>query len=151
VRHLRRIVKSFRFAGQGVGYLLQTQPNFWVHCLAALLVGLFATLLGTTAAETGVLLLAIGLVLVCEAFNSALEALVDLASPGYHELAKTAKDVSAAAVLIAAAIAAIVGLLILGPRLWHVMRSQEPGAAWGVRAGPTIMGSQEGLVSWLLV
>ncbi len=114
-------MESFRFAGQGVGYLIRTQANFWVHCLAAVLVALFAITLGTTPAETGVLLLAIGLVLACEALNSAIEALVDLASPGYHELAKTAKDVSAAAVLLAAATAAVVGLLILGPRLWSAL------------------------------
>ena len=64
-----------------------------------------------------VLALAIGLVLVGEAFNTALEAVVDLASPSRHPLAKVAKDVAAAGVLLAAATAALVGLLILGPRL----------------------------------
>ena len=112
-----RVVRSFRFAGQGLAYLLRTQPNFWVHCLAAVLVVVFVVALGTPAADAGVLVLAIGLVLVCEAFNSALEALVDLASPEYHRLAKVAKDTAAAAVLIAAVAAAAAGLIILGPRL----------------------------------
>ena len=112
-----RVVRSFRFAGQGLAYLLRTQPNFWVHCLAAVLVVVFVVVLGMPAADAGVLVLAIGLVLVCEAFNSALEALVDLASPEYHRLAKVAKDTAAAAVLIAAVAAAAAGLIILGPRL----------------------------------
>ena len=112
-----RVVRSFRFAGQGLAYLLRTQPNFWVHCLAAVLVVVFVVALGTPAADAGVLVLAIGLVLVCEAFNSALEALVDLVSPEYHRLAKVAKDTAAAAVLIAAVAAAAAGLIILGPRL----------------------------------
>jgi diacylglycerol kinase len=117
MRHLRRILRSFSFAAEGLGYLLRTQPNFWVHCLAAALVVVLAVTLGTGPAETGVLLLAIGLVLVCEAFNTALEAAVDLVSPERHPLAKVAKDVSAAGVLVAAAVAALTGLLILGPRL----------------------------------
>jgi diacylglycerol kinase (ATP) len=117
VRHLRRVAKSFHFAGHGLTYLVRTQPNFWVHCLAAVLVVLFALGLGTSSAETGVLILSIGLVLTCEAFNTALEAVVDLASPGFHPLAKLAKDVAAAGVLIAAVTAAFVGLAVLGPRL----------------------------------
>jgi len=60
---------------------------------------------------------AIGLVMVGEAFNTALEAVVDLASPAVHPLARIAKDVSAAGVLIAAMLAAVTGLLVLGPRL----------------------------------
>ena len=112
-----RVVRSFRFAGQGLAYLLRTQPNFWVHCLAAVLVVVFVVALGTPAADAGVLVLAIGLVLVCEAFNSALEALVDLASPEFHRLAKVVKDTAAAAVWIAAVAAAGAGLIILGPRL----------------------------------
>ncbi len=117
VRPLTRIVRSFRFAGEGVTYLLRTQPNFWVHCLAAAVVIVFAMALGAPAAEAGVLILAIGLVLACEAFNSAIEAVVDLASPDYDPLAKIAKDTAAAAVLLVAFAAAMVGLLVLGPRL----------------------------------
>ena len=117
LRRLRRTVKSFAFAGQGLAYLLRTQPNFAVHCLAAALVVGFAAALGSSRAETAVLILTIGLVLVCEAFNTALEALVDLTSPEYHRLAKVAKDVAAAAVLIAALVSVAVGLVVIGPRL----------------------------------
>ena len=114
---LRRILRSFGFAAQGLVYLFKTQPNVWVHTLGAILVGVFSVWLGTTPAETGVLFLAIGLVMAAEAFNSALEALVDLASPRYHPLARIAKDTAAGAVLIAAFAAAVVGLIVLGPRL----------------------------------
>ena len=114
---LWRILRSFGFAAQGIAYLFRTQPNFWVHTLAAGLVVVFTVWLGTTPAETGVLFLAIGLVLAAEAFNSAVEAIVDLASPEYHPLARTAKDTAAGGVLIAAVAAALVGLVVLGPRL----------------------------------
>ena len=59
-----------------------------------------------------------GLVFVAEAFNTALEAVADLASPEHHPLAKVAKDVGAGGVTLAAIAAVIAGLLILGPPLW---------------------------------
>ena len=114
---LVRTLRSFGFAGAGIRYLIATQPNFRVHVAAAMLVVALALAVGATALELAVLLLTIGLVMVGEAFNTALEAVVDLASPAVHPLARIAKDVAAAGVLIAAILAAVVGLLILGPRL----------------------------------
>jgi diacylglycerol kinase (ATP) len=114
---IRRTIRSFGFAGAGLAYLVRTQPNFRVHLLATGGVLGTAVGVGATAVEIAVLLLAIGLVLLGEAINSALEALVDLASPTYHPLAKIAKDVAAAGVLIAAGIAAVIGIVVLAPRL----------------------------------
>ena len=118
MRSLRRIARSFTFAFAGLAYLVRTQSNFWVHLMAALLVVALATLLGLRGADLAVLALAIGLVLVLEALNTALEALVDLASPEIHPLAKVAKDVAAAAVLLAALTAVVVALAVLLPRLF---------------------------------
>jgi diacylglycerol kinase len=70
------------------------------------------------ARDWAILVLTIALVWSAEFFNTAIEAVVDLASPANHPLARTGKDVGAAAVLIAALAAVIVGLLILGPPLW---------------------------------
>ena len=112
-----RTLRSFGFAVAGLGYLVRTQPNFRVHLGATVAVVGVAVSVGATAVETAVLLLAIGLVLVGEACNTALEAVVDLASPAIHPLAKIAKDVAAAGVLLAAGIAATTGLMVLGPRL----------------------------------
>jgi diacylglycerol kinase len=112
-----RTLRSFGFAIAGLGYLIRTQPNFRVHLLATIAVVGVAVGVGATPVETAVLLLAIGLVLVGEACNTALEAVVDLASPSIHPLAKIAKDVAAAGVLLAAGIAATTGLVVLGPRL----------------------------------
>lgn len=114
---LPRIVRSFTFAFVGLAHLLRTQPNFAVHLLAALLIGALGLLLGLRGAELAALVLAIGLVLVAEAANTALEAAVNLASPELHPLAKIAKDVGAAAVLLAAATAVVVGFVLLLPRL----------------------------------
>jgi diacylglycerol kinase len=110
-------LNSFRFAGYGIRYLFRTQPNFWVHSLAAVITIGLAVWLELGRAELAILILAIGLVMACEAFNTALEAAVDLSAPRYHDLAKVAKDTAAAGVLIAALSAALVGLVVLGPAL----------------------------------
>ncbi len=108
---------SFQHAFAGWSYVLRSQRNAWIHAfftLAALLTGLW---LGLTPVEWAILALATGLVWMAEFINTALEAVVDLASPGLHPLAKAAKDVAAAAVLVTAGTAVVVGLLILGPPL----------------------------------
>lgn len=119
---LGRTLRSFGFAGAGLAFLVRTQPNFRVHLAAAAAVVGTALGVGATAVEIAVLVLAIGLVMVAEAFNTAVEAVVDLASPAIHPLARIAKDVAAAGVLIAAAVAAVAGLVVLGPRLLALLR-----------------------------
>ena len=74
--------------------------------------------LGLGRLEWAVIVLAVGLVWMAEFVNTALEAVVDLASPDLHPLAKIGKDVAAAAVLVGAITAVVVGLLVLGPALW---------------------------------
>ena len=70
------------------------------------------------ARDWAVLILTIAMVFTAEFINTAIEAVVDLASPEKHPLAKVGKDVGAAAVLISAIAAVLIGLLILGPPLW---------------------------------
>lgn len=72
--------------------------------------------------EWAILLIAISMVWLAEFINSALEAVVDLASPQQHPLAMRGKDVGAAAVLLSAISSVIIGLLILGPPLWTVVK-----------------------------
>ena len=108
---------SFRHAFAGWWYVLRTQRNAWIHSIASAAVFVLAAWARVGLREWAVLLLAIGLVWTSEFVNTALEAIVDLASPEMHPLAKVGKDVGAAAVLVAALIAALVGLLILGPPL----------------------------------
>lgn len=83
------------------------------HFVAALTVLLISLFLRVTPIEFGLLALSILFVLAAELFNTAVEAVVDLVSPGYHPLARTAKDTAAGAVLVAACGAAVVGYLIL--------------------------------------
>ena len=109
---------SFRFAFAGVRLMLLSQPNARLHAGATLLVVIVGSWLGLGRVEWALLVLVMGLVWVAESINTAIEAVVDLASPELHPLAKRAKDVAAAAVLAGALTAIIVGLLILGPPLW---------------------------------
>ncbi len=117
-RFILRRFHAFKHAFAGWNYVLKTQENAWLHVLATGLVLLLASWLGLPARDWAVLILAIALVWAAEFINTSLEAVVDLASPTRHPLAKVGKDVGAAAVLIAALSALVIGLLILGPPLW---------------------------------
>jgi diacylglycerol kinase (ATP) len=109
---------SFRYAFAGWWFVIRTQRNAWIHAIVSIAVIIVSFWLGLSAHDWAVIVLAIALVWTAEFLNTALEAVVDLASPQQHYLAKVGKDVGAAAVLIAAASAAIIGFLILGPPLW---------------------------------
>ena len=111
-------IHSFRHAFRGWGHVLKTQQNAWIHSLIASLVIVMGLWLELAAREWAILVLTIAMVFTAEFINTAIEAVVDLASPAYHPLAKVGKDVGAGAVLVAALAAILVGLLILGPPLW---------------------------------
>jgi diacylglycerol kinase len=110
---------SFRNAFRGWWYVIHTQRNAWIHAAISTLTILMAFWLHLVLMEWAILLLTIALVWTAEFINTALEAVVDLASPELHPLAKVGKDVGAAAVLIASLISVLVGLLIMGPPLWQ--------------------------------
>ncbi|MDY6876918.1 MAG: diacylglycerol kinase family protein [Chloroflexota bacterium] len=114
----RNILEAFRFAFAGLGYVLRTQRNVHIHLTIAAGAVALGLCLGLSPAQWAILALTIGFVLVSEMLNTVAEVLVDLVSPGYHILAKVAKDMMAGVVLLAAIISVIVGLLVLGPPLW---------------------------------
>jgi diacylglycerol kinase (ATP) len=111
------LLLSFRYAFAGIGYLLWTQRNAKVQTALGLAAVALGFLLGIERAEWLALVLTIALVLAAEGINTALEAVVDLASPNYHPLAKVAKDVAAGTVLLIAIASVIIGLIIFLPRL----------------------------------
>ena len=114
---VRLRIQSFRYAFAGWWHVLRTQRNAWLHAVATIFVVLIAFWLGLGPLEWAILFLTIAMVWMAEFLNTALEAVVDLASPEQHPLAKIGKDVGAAAVLITALAAVIIGLLIMGPPL----------------------------------
>lgn len=112
-----QLVFSFRYALEGVWYVLRSQRNAQIHALATALVTLLAAWLRLSGVEWALLVLTFMVVWVAEFVNTALEAHIDLTSPAINSQVKAAKDVAAAAVLIAAVGSIIVGLIILGPPL----------------------------------
>ncbi len=98
--------------------MLRTQRNARIHVVAGVLVTIVGLWLRLDVLSWSILALTIGAVLVGEAINTAVEALVDLLSPQFHARAKVAKDVAAGAVLLLGITAVVVGLLILGPPLY---------------------------------
>jgi diacylglycerol kinase (ATP) len=111
-------ILSFRNAFRGWWYVLRTQQNAWIDAIIATIVFILSGWLRLPATDWAIIILTITMVFAAEFINTAIEAVVDLASPEKHPLAKVGKDVGAAAVLIAAIAAVFIGLLILGPPLW---------------------------------
>ena len=112
-------IAAFGHAFRGWWYVLNTQHNAWIHTAVAIIVLVLGLWLKLTARDWAVLVLTIAIVFMAEFLNTAIEAVVDLASPVHHPLAKVGKDVGAGAVLVAALAAVLIGLLILGPPLWQ--------------------------------
>jgi diacylglycerol kinase len=114
-------VRAFRFAFEGLAYAWRSQPHLRVHAAIGSLAVVVGAGLGLNPAEWAVLLLTITAVLVLEMLNTVVEAVVDLASPERHPLAKIAKDVAAGAVLVAALGSLLVGAALFLPRLWRLL------------------------------
>lgn len=119
---LVRLTKAFGYACVGIGRCSRDRM-FRCQLVAGAGAIALAALLGLSRVEWAILALTIGLVLAFEAMNSAVEYVVDLVSPDYHELAGRAKDAAAGAVLLASLAASAVGAIVLGGRLldrfWH--------------------------------
>ncbi len=115
---MSKFIKGFGYALKGLSYAFKTQLNFRFHCAAAVGVALAGWYFKLSSSEWCWILLAAALVLVAELLNTAIEALVDLVSPGQHPKAGTAKDTAAAAVLVAATIAVAIGLVIFIPKIF---------------------------------
>ena len=114
---LKARLDSFRYAFKGIADLIRHTPNARIHLFVTLCVLIAGFFFGITRIEWCMIILCIALVFAAEAANTAIEYLTDLVSPEYHPLAGKTKDVAAAAVLLAAIGAAIVGMLIFVPYL----------------------------------
>ena len=115
-------LRSFGYALQGLGFMLRTQQNAWLHLGATLIVVVAAWLLGVGRDDWRWLIVAIVAVWVAETFNTAVEYLCNVVSPGYSEAVRRAKDIGASAVLIAALGAVVIGSVTLWPYLVFVVR-----------------------------
>jgi len=114
-------VESFRWAFRGVRILLVSQHNARIHLLATVCACGLGFLLGISRIEWCAIAVAITVVWTAEALNTAFEFLCDVVAPEFHPLVQKAKDVAAAAVLLSAAGAAVIGLIVFLPHLMRIV------------------------------
>jgi diacylglycerol kinase len=117
---VRAKLQATRYACQGIAYMLRTQVNAWIQIGIAVVVTAAGLAFGLTPLEWVACVLGMAAVWTAEALNTAIEAVVDLASPGRHELAGRAKDVAAGAVLVTVGAAGIIALVVFGPHVWRL-------------------------------
>ncbi len=115
-QELRRKEK-FLNAARGFHILWLTTPNLLIHVTVSLLAIVLGFIFHISSFEWIALIFCIGFVLVAEAFNTAIEIDIDLTSPEYHPYARDTKDVAAAAVLLSAITAIVVGVIIFLPKI----------------------------------
>lgn len=110
--HKSSIVRAFGYALEGLIYTIKTQRNMKIHLVVGVLAIMLSFVLQLMAVEWAIILVLIGLVIMTEMLNTAIEAIIDLSSPDYHPLAKIAKDVGAGMVLVFSLLAVSAGLII---------------------------------------
>lgn len=113
------LLDSFRYAFEGLAYVVRAERNARVHLAVSLVVVVVSAWLRLSRVEWVFIIMAIALVFAGEMLNTVVELVIDIVAPHQDSLAKHAKDVAAGAILIAAIAAAATGLIILGPPLWE--------------------------------
>ena len=113
----KRLANSFKYAFQGIKQSYKGEQNLKIHTFIAILVIVFGFFLKISYFEWLVCLILIGLVLMSEFINTAIEYVVDLASPSVHPIDKAAKDTASAGVLMMAIMSAVIGLIIFVPKI----------------------------------
>ena len=114
---LKSRLQSFRYALNGLRSLLKYEHNSRIHCIAAIAVLILGLLMKIDLVEWSLLIIVIGMVFITELLNSSLESFADSAKPEWDDSIGKAKDYSAAAVLIAAVVSFVVGVIIFVPKL----------------------------------
>lgn len=115
---IKKRIQSFGYAWQGIRSFIPREHNAWIHLGATVAVVIAGWAFGITRYEWIAIIVCIGMVLAAEAFNTAIERLVNLVSPDCHPLAGEVKDIAAGAVLICAIAAAIIGCIIFIPYIF---------------------------------
>lgn len=115
---IKRLKKSFVYAWRGLIKTFKEEQNFKVHTFVTIIVVLLGILCGISASEWALLVIVIGLVLLLEIMNSAVERVSDVLKPRINTYVKEIKDIMAAGVMLAVIIAVLVGLIIFWPYIF---------------------------------
>lgn len=105
------------YAWNGLVTLIKTEKNFQIHLTVSIFVIIINVILQLSVIEWTIILLTIGSVLITEAFNTTVELTIDYVKPEFHPQAKIIKDIAAGAVLLAASISVIIGIIIYIPKI----------------------------------
>jgi diacylglycerol kinase (ATP) len=108
-------LKSFGYAFAGIGFMLRTQHNAWLHLVATVVVVGLGAAVRVSPGDWRWLIAAICMVWAAEAFNTAVEYVCDVVSPERNIAVKHAKDIAAGAVLISALSALLIGAMTFYP------------------------------------
>ncbi|WP_430785196.1 diacylglycerol kinase family protein [Virgibacillus flavescens] len=112
---------GFSFAMAGLIEVIKNERNFRLHLIAAVLACILGILVELSSIEWMIILLVIGIVLVAETTNSAIERLIDYLRPEMHPSAKIIKDIAAGAVLLSACLAFIIGCIVFIPKVYQLL------------------------------
>ena len=115
--NLKRLIKSFKYAFKGLYKIFREEQNLKIQAIAACLVFVSAVYFNITKTEWMFLIFVIGLVILMEIANSALERVTDILKPRIHDYVKEIKDIAAAGVMVASLIALAIGIIIFWPYL----------------------------------
>ena len=122
-RSLKRLLKSFKYAAEGIKYAFIYEQNIIVHTIIATLVIILGISLKISHFEWLICFILFGLVVATELINTSIEAMMDLICPKKDPLAKIAKDTASGAVLVFASVAAISGLIIFVPKIIDIIKT----------------------------
>lgn len=118
---MKRVIRKFGCAVRGIAEAIRIENSFKFHFAAAIAAVLLGFLLKISGSEWAALVLVIGLVLVAEMFNTVVELITKMVTREYNELARQLLDISACAVLLSSITSAVVGIVILGTKLWKLI------------------------------
>lgn len=114
---LQARLQSFVYAFAGIKNFMRYEAQALMHLVAAVATVVAGFWLEISTNEWIAVIFAIGLVIVAEMLNTAIEKLTDMVSPEIHPKAKVVKDLAAGAVLIASIVSAVIGLIVFMPKL----------------------------------
>ena len=118
---MKKRLQSFRPAFAGIRNLLVYEHNARIHLLAAILATILGIVLSIALWQWAILAIAISGVFIAETFNTAIERLADVVSPGQNDEIRKVKDYGAAAVLMASILAVIAGIIIFLPEIIQLL------------------------------
>ena len=114
---MKKLIKSFKYAFEGIFTGIKEEQNMKIHIIIMILVIIFGIMLKINITEWIICILLFGLVISMELMNTAIENTVNLITKEKNQQAKIAKDVAAGAVLVSAIVSAIIGLMIFVPKI----------------------------------